>query len=211
MKPLCETYLAMAKLFQGTVNADSAAYYAKLSLALSRQAGFTNNATQACVFLSVYYKSTHNIDSAFLYQSIAISAKDSLFSEQKAKAMQNMTFQEDIRQEEISEQKREDEAEFKRNIQRAGIAVFIPVFFLFVLLLSRTKVKSRTVEFLAIVGLLLFFEFITDLLYPFISGWTNESPVWETLIFVIVAACLEPVSHKLEHWVKNKLVHKTSP
>jgi len=119
-----------------------------------------------------------------------------------------MTFQENVRQQEIAEQKKEDEEESKRNIQRGGIAVFIPLFFLFVLLLSRTKVKSRTVEFLAIVGLLLFFEFITDLLYPLISNWTNESPVWETLIFVIIAASLEPVSYRLEHWIKGKLVHK---
>jgi len=119
-----------------------------------------------------------------------------------------MTFQENIRQQEIAEQKKKDAEESKRNVQRGGIAVFIPIFFLFVLLLSRTKVKSRTVEFLAIVGLLLFFEFITDLLYPYISNFTNESPIWETLIFVIIAACLEPLSYRLEHWIKSKLVRK---
>jgi tetratricopeptide (TPR) repeat protein len=205
---LCETYLNMAKLFTLSVNDDSCSYYAKLSLSTAQVSGLPESVMNACDFLSAYYKSIHNVDSAFAYQSQVIVVRDSLLSQEKSKAVQEMTFQENIRQQEIAEQKRKDLEESNRNLQRAGIAVFIPIFFLFVLLLSRTKVKSRTVEFLAIVGLLLFFEFITDLLYPYISNFTNESPIWETLIFVVIAACLEPISYRLEHWIKNRLVHK---
>jgi len=205
---LCETYLGLATLFKKTSNFDSCLFYGKLCLGYAQMANFPKRSMEASKFLTAYYVSVKNIDSAFAYQSITIEAKDSLFSEEKIKEIQNLSFNESARQQEITEQKKQNEEESNRNIQRAGIAVFIPLFFLFVLLLRRTKVKSRTVEFLAIVGLLLFFEFITDLLYPFISNWTNESPVWETMIFVIVAACLEPISYRLEHWIKLKLVHK---
>lgn len=206
---LCETYLNIAKLFKTAHNNDSCLYYAKRSLITGQLSSLPQRVMNACDFLSAYYKSIHNVDSAFAYQSDVIAVRDSILSQEKSKAVQEMTFQENIRQQEIAEQKIKDEEDTRKNLQRAGIAVFIPIFFLFVLLLSRTKVKSRTVEFLGIVGLLLFFEFITDLLYPYISNWTNESPIWETLIFVILAACLEPISFKLEHWIKGKLIHKT--
>lgn len=206
---LCETYLNIAKLFKTSVNNDSSLYYAKRSLITGQVSRLPQRVMNACDFLTDYYKSIHNVDSAFVYQSDVIAARDSLLSQEKSKAIQEMTFQENIRQQEIAEQKIKDAEDVRKNLQRAGIAVFIPVFFLFVLLLSRTKIKSRTIEFLGIVGLLLFFEFITDLLYPYISNWTNESPIWETLIFVILAALLEPISFKLEHWIKGKLLHKT--
>ncbi len=63
-------------------------------------------------------------------------------------------------------------------------------------------------EFLGILSLLLFFEFITDLIYPYVSDLTNDSALWEMLILVIVAALLEPLNNSMEHWVKERLVHK---
>jgi tetratricopeptide (TPR) repeat protein len=96
----------------------------------------------------------------------------------------------------------------ERTTQLTGIAVFIPIFFLFVLFLSRIKVKARLVAFLAVMGLLLSFEFITDLIFPYISNWTNDSPLWETFILVVIAALIEPINYRLERWVKTKLAHK---
>ena len=107
--------------------------------------------------------------------------------------------------------KKKTEEEAERNLQLTAIAVFIPVFFLGVLLLSRTKVRPRVVEFLGVLGLLLFFEFITDLIYPYVSKLTNENPIWEMLFLVSLAALLEPLNFKLEHWVKGYLVHKHVP
>ena len=103
----------------------------------------------------------------------------------------------------------EEKKEAERTTQLTGIAVFIPIFFLFVLFLSRIKVKARLVAFLAVMGLLLSYEFITDLIFPFISGWTNDSPLWETFILVVIATLIEPVNYRLERWVKTKLVHRT--
>lgn len=96
----------------------------------------------------------------------------------------------------------------ERTTQLTGIAVFIPIFFLFVLMLSRTKVKARLVTFLAVMGLLLSFEFITDLIFPYISDWTNDSPLWETFILVVIAALIEPINYRLEAWIRTRLAHK---
>jgi hypothetical protein len=57
----------------------------------------------------------------------------------------------------------------------------------------------------------LFFEFITDLVYPYVSQLTNENPIWEMMFLVILAALLEPLNFRLEHWVKGHLVHKSVP
>jgi hypothetical protein len=122
--------------------------------------------------------------------------------------MQNLTFDENIRQQEIAVQKKQAEENHVRNLQLLAIGVFIPIYFIGVLLLSRIKVRPRVVEFLGILSLLLFFEFITDLVYPYVSQLTNDNPIGEMLFLVLLAALLEPFNFKLEHWVKGHLVHK---
>lgn len=102
----------------------------------------------------------------------------------------------------------EEKKDAERTTQLTGIAVFIPIFFLFILFLSRIKVRARLVGFLAVMGLLLSFEFITDLIFPYISGWTNDSPLWETFILVVIAALIEPINYRLERWIKKRLLHK---
>jgi hypothetical protein len=56
---------------------------------------------------------------------------------------------------------------------------------------------------------LLSFEFITDFIFPYISDWTNDSPLWETFILEVIAALIEPINYRLERWVKTRLVHKS--
>jgi hypothetical protein len=151
------------------------------------------------------------VDSAYKYQSELVAAKDSMFSQEKVRQVQRLSFVETLRQQEMASQKKEAEESHVRNLQLLAIGVFIPIFFLGVLFLSRTKVRPRIVEFLGILSLLLFFEFITDLIYPYVSQLTNENPIWEMLFLVTLAALLEPVNFKLEHWVKAHLVHKAVP
>ena len=121
------------------------------------------------------------------------------------KKIQTLTFNEQLRQMEIAEQKRKDVQARKRNLELMGIAIFIPMFFFLVLLLGRRKVKSRTVEFLGILSLLFVFEFIVLSAHPYIGRWTHESPIWMLLILVAIAAVLIPLHHKSETWIKRKL------
>jgi hypothetical protein len=136
-------------------------------------------------FLADYYKEHHMVDSAYRYLSAVIATKDSLFGQEKIRAIQNLSFDETMRQQEIAAQKKEAEENHVRNLQLLAIGVFIPMFFLGVLFLSRTRVRPRIVEFLGMLSLLLFFEFITDLVYPYVSQLTNENPIWEMTFLVI--------------------------
>jgi hypothetical protein len=166
------------------------------------------NLLESSNLIASVYESEKNADSAFKYLKLTIALKDSLSRREKLKAIENMNFNETMRQQEITTQKKAAEESHVRNLQLLAIGVFIPIFFIGVLLLSRTRVRARVVEFLGILSLLLFFEFITDLIYPYVSQLTNENPIWEMLFLVILAALLEPLNFRLEHWVKGHLVHK---
>ncbi len=208
---ICETTLGIARLFLQQGQDDSCLYYAGLSYASTKKNGFTGYLLKASNFLADYYKQHHKVDSAYFYLSAVIEAKDSMFSQEKIRAIQNLGFEESMRQQEIAAEKKKAEEDHVRNLQLLAIGVFIPVFFIGVLILSRTKVKPRVVEFLGILSLLLFFEFITDLIYPYVSQLTNENPIWEMLFLVILASLVEPLNFRLEHWVKGHLVHRQVP
>lgn len=204
----CEANLGMADLFRRSGLTDSALQYARRSLEAAKKGGFTNRLLNASSFLSSYYKSIHIVDSAYAYQEVTIAAKDSLFSQEKTREVQNLSFMEQIRQQEIADAAAQAKEERKRNLQIAGIAAFIPLFFGVVILLRKRRTKTRTIEFMGILGLLLLFEFITLIIHPYIEEWTHHTPVLMFLILVGIAAILTPLHHRLEHWMKKKLVQK---
>ncbi|HSZ32736.1 MAG TPA: tetratricopeptide repeat protein, partial [Puia sp.] len=209
--PVCEATLFMAKAFEERGQKDSAYYYGYQSLDLAQSAGLPSRQLDAGIYLASLYERSKNTDSAFKYLRLSMALKDSLYNQEKLKTVQMMTFDETFRQQEILAKQKKDEENHIRNLQLLGIGVFIPLFFLIVLFLSRTKVSARVIEFLGILSLLLFFEFITDLIYPFIGNLTNENPIWEMAVLVVIAALLEPLNNKMEHWVKGHLVHKPDP
>src|SRR5665213_286118 len=118
---LCETYLGMAKLFQKAGDADSCLYYAKLSFSIAQKDGFTNFVMDASKFLNGYYASVHNIDSAYIYQTAMIAAKDSLFSEEKQRQFQNLSLAEMQRQQDIQDAKEEARTQMKFYILFGGL------------------------------------------------------------------------------------------
>jgi tetratricopeptide (TPR) repeat protein len=207
----CETYLGMARIFQKTAQPDSCFHYARLSFSIAKNDGFTKRIYYASIFLTDYYKTTRNIDSAFAYQQVTMATKDSLFSEDKVKQIQNLSFQEKLRQQEIADEKQRVTEERKNNLQLIGITAFIITFILFFLLFVRRKTKPRTIEFFGIVALLLVFEFIALFIHPYIERWTHHRPVYMLLILVGIAAILVPIHHKTEKLIKEKLAHKIHP
>jgi signal transduction histidine kinase len=127
---LCEVYLGMAKLFQKSGNKDSTLYYAKLSLATAQKDRLTSNVMDASNFLTGYYTSMNNVDSAFVYQSAMIAAKDSLFSQDKQRAIQSISFDEATRQQEIKDAKEEAQTQIKFNLLAGGLLALLVVAFL---------------------------------------------------------------------------------
>ena len=206
---LCETTLGMAALFKKTGQADSALHYARLSFSTGKEAGFTKRILNASTFLSSYFKGLNRIDSAYYYQGITIAAKDSLFSQEKVREVQNLSFAEKIRQQEIEEASRLAREERKSNIQLLGIVTFISFFFGLLFVFSKRHVNPKIIKFLGLLGLLLLFEFISLFLHPYIASFTHHTPVYMLLILVAIASLLVPMHHKLQQWVKEKLAQKT--
>ena len=205
---LSSIYNAMADLFDSSGRRDSAFYYGHLAFYHAKEMGSPQLLLFSTKQLSALFKESGKLDSAFIYHEMAMNAKDTLTNQEKQRQVQALTFNEQLRQEDIEKQRREAAEARKRNLELAGIAIFIPLFLFAVLLLGRKKVKSRTVEFLGVLALLFLFEFIVLFAHPYIGHWTHESPVWMLLILVVVAAILIPLHHKSEKWIKKKLASK---
>jgi len=202
---LISTYDVLAEVYNSTNQADSAFYYARLTYNQAKEISYTQEVLSSAQKLATLFKKSKQLDSSIVYYEITMNAIDSFTNQEKQKRIQTLTFNEQLRQIEIDKQKKEETAARKRNLELSGIAIFIPVFLFAVILLGRRKVKSRTIEFLGILGLLFLFEFIVLFTHPYIGHWTNESPIWMLLILVAVAAILIPLHHRSEAWIKKKL------
>jgi signal transduction histidine kinase len=109
----CETALGLAKIFQKRGLQDSALYYAQQSIASGWHGGFTPRVLAASQFLTNYFKQQGQLDSAYRYLEVSVAAKDSLFSEQKTREIQNLEFAERQRQIDIQEK----EAAYRANVR----------------------------------------------------------------------------------------------
>jgi two-component system, NtrC family, sensor kinase len=100
---ISNAYLGIAQVFKKESKQDSCLYYSKKSLALAQSGKFRLQVLNASNFLTDYYKEKQVFDSAFVYQQLSINAKDSLFGLQKIMEFQNISFSEQMRQQEIKD------------------------------------------------------------------------------------------------------------
>ena len=132
-----------------------------------------------------------------------------MFNNKTNQQIQLMTFDEDLRQQQLVHEKMKEEEQRSQNIQFALIAFGIISFLILFLLLSRRIItNTKVIEFLGVVALLVVFEFLNLLLHPFLERVTHHSPVLMLLALVCIAALLVPLHHKLEKWATAKLVEK---
>ncbi|MCX2573951.1 tetratricopeptide repeat protein [Pedobacter sandarakinus] len=202
---LAECYLGMAKICRALQRPDSAIFYARESYHLASKNEFFAKALDASAFLAETYKASNNIDSAFAYQNTMLKLKDSIDSKERAKELQSITIAEELRQKEIAEAREKEVEERRQKLQLLTIGILIPIFFLFSIFLSRRKVSKKVIEFSGIISLLMFFEYLTLFIHPFVAEKSHHSPFIEIVVFVVIAALLTPTHHKVEHWLINKL------
>ena len=202
---LCETYQGIASILFKQGKTKAAVMYADKSLQIARRDGFDNKYIISCNLLTNIYMSVKNSDSAFNYQAKMIAMKDSVYSQGKIKKLENLTFEEKLRQNEREVQLEKEREVRAKNLQLLSIGVLIPLFFLLLHFLSRRKLKAKVIEFAGILSLLLMFEYITLLLHPKIVEITNDSPFLEILILVAIAAVLTPSHHRIEKWMLKNL------
>jgi NADH:ubiquinone oxidoreductase subunit 3 (subunit A) len=178
-------------------------------LMVSIPADVKDESRRSYEYLYKSFEQTNQQDSLNKYFRLSMLIKDSLLSLEKVKNIQALTFHEQLRQQEADSEKLRAEEERKLNIQYALIALGIIIFVTAFLAFSRTHVANeKLISFFAILGLLVVFEFINLLIHPWLASITHESPVFMLLILVVIASLLIPMHHRLEHWIKEKMIEK---
>lgn len=205
---MCEAALGLAKLYSELNIKDSAEYYAMRSYTIAKKDGFESRQLDAAQFLTSLYKQAGDINNAFTFLETTQTLKDSISSEDKVRALQIISGNEQLRQNEIAENKLRGAAERHQQLQMLLIGLFIPILFLITLLLSRVRMHQRIIKFLGIISLLMLFEYLLLVLNPKVNQVTNHTPMYEILIFVAVAAVLGPAHHRIEQWMLEKLTTK---
>lgn len=201
-------YTSKAKYYLDINQKDSCSVYAKKAIGIVQNTAFAKSSLAPAKLLLDFYRTT-NSDSAFKYSEIYRIANDSLFSATKIKQANLMTYTEDLRQQELSNEKFKAEEERKHNIQLSLLAIGIITFIILFLILSRSFIaNTKLITFFGVIALLLVFEFLNLLLHPFLGRITQHSPVFMLLALVCIAALLVPLHHKLEKWTTKKLVEK---
>jgi tetratricopeptide (TPR) repeat protein len=161
--------------------------------------------------LSDLYEKMKEPDKEITAYKNYVTLKDTISNSEKTK----LIILEEIKFDEIKKKMADEvllkERHWKRNLQMIGIAIFIFSFVIIILMLSRIKAKPIVIKVLGMIGLLLVFEFISLLIEPLISKWTDDTPLYSLLLLVIIASVLIPTHHRLEHWVTEKLAHKHHP
>ncbi|MEO6820820.1 MAG: hypothetical protein ABI204_13895 [Ginsengibacter sp.] len=192
-----------------TNQVEKAKQQARQLLNIGRNIGNNLDKMNAAGFLSQAYNKLHKSDSAYYYLSMESALKDSVFNQTNINKIQTLAFNEQIRNIDEEAKQKDLEEERHQNIQFALIALGIIIFITLFLLLSRTViVNEKLISFFTILGLLVVFEFINLLLHPWLAHYTHESPVLMLLALVSIASLLIPFHHKMEHWIKEKMVEK---
>ena len=201
-------YVGLAEHYQRMNQTDSCLFYAKKSVDAVQNTAYSYMSIKPAKLLTDIYEKS-NCDSTLKYAAIYKIANDSLYSTKAIQQIQLMTFDEDLRQQEVAAEKIKTEEQRKQNIQYALLGFGIISFIILFLALSRRHItNTKLIQFLGIVALLLVFEFLNLLLHPFLERVTNHSPVLMLLALVCIAALLVPLHHKLEKWATHKLVEK---
>jgi hypothetical protein len=184
---------------------DSCIYYLNSAYRLSKSESYSIGILTSSKFLSEKYEKIKNLDSALFYNKIYINLKDSLFSADVLKNVTIRSIEENIRQDEIISQKKAEAKSRTDNIKLSLIAVFIPIFALFVNRIRKTKKNNpKLTSILGVATLLMFFEFIALLIHPSVERLSNHDPVIMYILLLIIASILAPLHQILEAWAIKK-------
>ncbi len=125
----------LAQIFLETNQLDSARYYAQMAVELSSEYGFKDQVLRAYEYMYKSYEKTDTKDSVYKYFRLSINTKDSLYTAQKAKDMQTFSFREQIRQQEIEQ----DKIQLQNKIRTYGLIAGLVVLLLIAFLLYRNN------------------------------------------------------------------------
>jgi signal transduction histidine kinase len=118
-------YNGLARTYQKMNLADSCIIYAKKVLEINNYAYYPKGQLEALDLLADVYKSIGNKDSTLKYLQLAVSTKDSLFNQQKLIQIQTLTFNEQLRQQDIADQQKAYHDKIKTYMLTGGLVLLV--------------------------------------------------------------------------------------
>ena len=126
-KDIMDCYNGLAKTYKMLGVYDSSIFYANKVIELSRSTRYAISQLRALVLLSDIYETQKRSDSVAKYLRLTIAAKDSMFSRQKYYQIQNMTFDEQIRQQEAKNIQQQIQSKIRLYSVLATLVVFLTI------------------------------------------------------------------------------------
>jgi hypothetical protein len=202
-------YNDFSQSFIATGEFDSARVYARNAVHFSLSGNHRDQALRAYEYLLGSFEKTNKQDSINKYFRLAMTTKDTLYSIEKTRNIQSMGYQEQIRQMEVETEKAKNAEERKDYIQYAAIAIALILFLSFFFLLSKSVIiHEKWISYIGVLGVLFVFEFIDLIIHPYVIMITHHSPVFMLLILVGVASVLIPIHHRIEKFIREKVIAK---
>lgn len=140
--------------------------------------------------LSELYKETGQYKKAYEHLSESFILRDSLFNEEKSKAIGKIEGHYEFEKEEAERKKKEEEQakllkaeRFRRaNLQYSGILIFFIFLIIAIALSGSLAIPVKLAEGLIFFTFLLFFESCLVFLDPYIEQLTGDEPIYKLLI-----------------------------
>ena len=134
MDTFSQTYLGLAKTFRKMNALDSCLYYAKKSLKVGQEVNNPHYIFEAGMILSELYE-TKDEKQSYRYFKTAIAAKDSMFSQEEVKQVQKLSFNEQLRRQELINAKKE----YQNRLQLYIVSGILGIIVLLALILYRNN------------------------------------------------------------------------
>lgn len=97
---LLDIYNGIANIYKNAGETDSAVYYSSLAVQQEWVKSYPLGLFEATTLLASLYESKGKTDSALKYEKLTSALKDSLFNQERARAIQNLAFDEEVRKQE---------------------------------------------------------------------------------------------------------------
>jgi len=143
LKDAIEGYLGLAQTFQLTAQRDSAIWYSEKAFTMATANSFPAQSLDASILLKDLYTQIGSIDSAFKYQGLTLSLKDSLFNQEKIRAGQNLSFNEFQRQAAIKAAVETEKIKYQNRIKIYALLAGLSLFLIIGLLLYRNNRQKQ--------------------------------------------------------------------
>ncbi|MEO6453905.1 MAG: ATP-binding protein [Ginsengibacter sp.] len=134
-KDLVEIYNGMAKTFLASGQIDSGILYAKQAILVGSSTQYLNGVIIAGNLLSDIYQSQHNNDSALKYTKQTAAAKDNMFNREKINQVQNISFKERLRNQEIAV----ENIQYRNKVKIIVLAIVLVCVIAFMILYFRNR------------------------------------------------------------------------